>query len=183
MIYYNSERGARHNFRSVSRRRNRPQRFSLQSSRLLAQFGICYSVNTFPSNCLLYIYEDYISQIITLPSWTNIFQMNPFHPQASTLSIAIMQQMLQKEGRGAGEIFNTRSLPEYLPQIKFYQDSISRFGTTILSSRVGGIWNPFFGYVHRVPWLHDLQRNQKKWVCIKSSNVLPTHVLRLPRAG
>ena len=144
-IYQNSERRARPNFRSVSRRRNRPQRFSHQFGRLLAQFGICYSVNTFPSNCLSvhYIYMKiiyrrlshchpeliYFKWIPSRPIW------NPFHPQASTLSITIMQQMQQEEGRGAGEIFNTRSLPEYIP----WQTSIQKSNFQIISAKC--IWD------------------------------------------
>ena len=76
----------------------------LSVSRLLAKFGICYSVNTFPSNCLLYIWRlfiaDYHSAIlnehIANEYLLALFEIR-FIPKRQHFSITTMQQMLQEE--------------------------------------------------------------------------------------
>ena len=98
----------------------------LSVSRLLAQFGICYSVNTFPSNCLRRLYiADYhiaiLNEHIANEYILALYEI-PFIPKRQHFPSPSCSRCYKKEVR-AWEIFNTRSLPEYILQINFYWDS------------------------------------------------------------
>lgn len=85
--YHNSERRARPNFRSVSRRRNRPQRFSpsrqiwnlLQRQHFSIKLSTIYMKIIYRRLSQCNPERTYCKWIPSRPIW------NPFHPQASTL--------------------------------------------------------------------------------------------------